>query len=242
MHSFQTLDRSLKLATGRIDELLAELEAKKSEATFVFPMLNESIELYAQQESPDKAREQINALVQEMTLNGNGELAKQFQSFLLSSLAYCLGDREEYLSLNEDVEEPGFDLHFTRGDLHEAVGTISADDTTSDQIDRHLAVYLKAHQVGEEALAEQQLSRAIELLRESSREEKLYAEALSPEGTSDPDLLLGLTVLPNNKRVILAALGVRHAADQNAYWALARRLNYERKFPWLFLNELLSGE
>jgi hypothetical protein len=78
------------------------------------------------------------------------------------------------------------------------------------------------------------------LLRKGYSDERVLAGALAPDGTSDPKRLTRLALRPNEKRIALAALGVRHAADRDAYFALARRLCYDRDFPILFLRKFLG--
>ena len=125
--------------------------------------------------------------------------------------------------------------------LEQAAEKLDQEQQSSTEIaTTRLALFLKAHAVGKTEFAEQQFKLGVEALRAGSYEERAYADALSQQGKTETEQLLRLPMMPEHKRVILAALGVRDPEHKEKYFALARKLNFERSVPWAFLQDFLA--
>ncbi len=243
--SFGKVLEELRLATGHWDELLSEDRTNQSEGMFGADMraLNE-IRILAMQGEGAAARKTIDDFQQQAQTPGESESARGLADYLKTMLAYFEGNATEFVTqmraLREGDEPDTYDPAFVDGQLEQAAQLAAENDDASTAAIQHLSIYLKAHAAGNEMLAQQELAQGIAKLREGGRDERTFADALAPEGTSQPDILLALATWPSRKRVLLAALGTRYPDDRDTYFTMARTLNFQREVPWLFLREYLG--
>ncbi len=242
--SFTTVLRELRLATGQWDQLLEEARQNKSEGMFGVSGLLSEVRLLAMQGDQAAARQVIDNFTQELAQESGEGFATSLTRHFNAMAAYFAGDAQEYLQLTQNTDEPAADYMtaFVAGDFELAARLAAENEDVSSAATQHLAQFLKAGADGKQDIAAEQLQLGIEKLRQGDREDRIYAGALAADGVSEPKRLLQLAIWPTRKRVILAALGTKYPGDQEAYFTLARRLNFEREVPWLFLRDYLGGD
>jgi tetratricopeptide (TPR) repeat protein len=239
--TFDQIHRTLMLATGQYDKLIQKVQQRSDDSLGGLMRVSQIVEVLGYNGDGAAARQQIDEFVRQREASGNAEFAQMIKDSLLTTLAYTQGDIDTFLQRHAGNEDPGFDLLFIRGDLEQAAEKLAEQEQSpTEAATSHLALFLKAHAAGNDKLAQQQLELGIEALRKGTAEEREFAEALSQEGPTDAERLLRLPMMPEHKRVVLAALGVRDPEHSQEYFALARKLNFERSVPWAFLQEFLA--
>ena len=157
---------------------------------------------------------------------------------LTAGRAYVRGDREAYAAAC--AESAPFEAAVARRDLSAAQGAHAA--TRREDLDAGLALALLAQLQGDEAARDGALSAAraaIGLAQAGPGERELIAAAVG-EGQPDHARLRALALEPARKRVLLSLLGLRYPAEREAYFELARALDFEPTFPQLLVREALG--
>jgi hypothetical protein len=155
--------------------------------------------------------------------------------------AYVAGKREQFVNLMKTSPDADDRIiaHLTAGD-------VAAAETDLAQIEpsgtTHLLMFLAASLHNRPELATKHFDAAAKLLSEGDAEDRTFAAALQASpGTTKPADLLRLRKEPDKKAILLAALGVRDPSSRGAYFELARKLNYDRRFPHLLLNQVFDA-
>ena len=71
--------------------------------------------------------------------------------------------------------------------------------------------------------------------------EKHIAACLAGEQKPDVDFITGLAIWPDPKRTLMTVMGVSFPEEREAYFGLARTLNYKVAFPHYVLKRILDG-
>ena len=153
--------------------------------------------------------------------------------------AYCSGDAAAFVKLVAEEPDPAdqFPAHLTAGDVAAAAACIEKSDPEAEH---HLLVYLAAKRTRNDGTAEAHLKAAIDLLAKGDYELRQFGKALAGAPPLPLDQMLRLRSTPREKVVLLAALGVQNPAWRGECFALARKLNYDRRFPHLLLEDLFN--
>lgn len=151
---------------------------------------------------------------------------------------YACGGVDACLALYEAHPKlVGLRSRLIAGHVREAAAGIAPD--AGDSAYAHLLVSLAALAVDPD-LSATELRAAQAGLHDGLPEESQAAAWLAGEEPLDLDAALDLGLLPAQKRIVLTALGVRYPQHRAALFALARKLNYDRRFPYLMLREILG--
>jgi len=105
----------------------------------------------------------------------------------------------------------------------------------------HLLMYLGATSKSQADVAKKHLSAAIDLLDKGDYEDRAYAAAFKNAGAIPMKDLLRLRQVPNEKLVLLTALGVSNPSLRTECFALARKLDFDRRFPHLLIKSILDS-
>ncbi len=154
---------------------------------------------------------------------------------LRAQLEYCRGHATEASRLMRDVPGEHFAAMLTAGETAAAEQEMRKGKGESTS---HLLLYLSAMQAGRKDLAEEQLRKAIELLAQGDYENRAFASALNGKADLPRARLLRLSMSLREKVVIVTALGVRDRDSRAACFDLARKLNFDRRFPYLLLKSI----
>lgn len=84
------------------------------------------------------------------------------------------------------------------------------------------------------------LKEAMDLLKKGDYEERAYASALSGSSKIPIDELVRLRDRPENKRIILTAIGLRQQQYKKASFEMASKLNYDKRFPNLLIAQAIA--
>ncbi len=153
---------------------------------------------------------------------------------------YCRGNvrpAAEMLQQSQDPENR-FIACLIREDLAGAEQEMGQMDPSARA---HLVVYLAAAGGGQTELAERQVAAAIELLAQGDHDEQVFARALQDGSQVTTEELLRLQTSVHEKPVLLAAVGLRDPGKRDACFALAAKLNFDRRFPHLLLKRVLES-
>jgi tetratricopeptide (TPR) repeat protein len=153
-------------------------------------------------------------------------------------LAYCAGQWDDYESALSPTEDPAEkiarDITLGRPLQEQWIAKLADMDDPYP----YLLVYLAEQRSQQTEKADGYLEMAVQRLLKASWEEQLLAQYLSGERTLDLDKACNLTMECGNKAILLTALGLRHPQHQEMLFALARKLNYYRDYPYWFLKSL----
>lgn len=156
---------------------------------------------------------------------------------------YCAGDVTGFSQTlaKSPVTNDLFKAHLSNGDLTAAEQDMKQGGQEVEAV-HHLLLYIAALQHDASEVAERHLKAAIESMTKGSFEERSYAAALSGKGGLPVKNVLRLRELPEQKVVILTALGLRDPGSREACFAMARKLNYDTRFPYLLLKAALDPQ
>src|SRR5690606_38219681 len=122
--TFDQVDRTVKLATGRYDELIRKVEQRSDNTLGGLMRVSQVVELLGYKGDSDAARQQIDEYYRQRSADGDASFAQMMKDSLLTSLAYAEGDIDTFLQRHADNEQPGFDVLFARGDLEAAAALL----------------------------------------------------------------------------------------------------------------------
>lgn len=104
----------------------------------------------------------------------------------------------------------------------------------------HLLMAAGALTINQRQLAKSQIDKAVALLRDGSPEERRLADWLSDSQPCNAEDALAISMLPEQKRVVLTLLGLKFPQEKQRFFELARKLNFMPTFPKLTLDEMLK--
>jgi tetratricopeptide (TPR) repeat protein len=190
---------------------------------------------------PDRAVEAINRCVEAVT-----PVSKPFADLqrkrLEAAMAYVAGKPAEYASILTGAadDDDHFAANIATGDIAAAEKNLRPNP---EDWHSHLLLYIAYTRVGNAAAkADAQLRAATDALARGDTSDRAYAAALRGHPSAKPlDELLRLWEVPQNKAVLLIALGLHDPAAKDKAFALARRLNFDRRFPYLTLKQALES-
>ncbi|MBN1127278.1 MAG: hypothetical protein JXA82_19915 [Sedimentisphaerales bacterium] len=159
------------------------------------------------------------------------------EKWIRSRLAYAEQDLRIFANLTSEASMPTYRLE------HVVSSGKPADPNLVELLEdpfEHLLLYVYESRRGNPEQAVLFLDKSIDLLEKSYREQKEYSRYLVLEQGPDPSQVCLLSLHPSQKRIALAALGIRFPQDREVYFSLAERLNFDRNFPYLYLQKLFQ--
>ena len=191
-----------------------------------------------------KAEEQVNKLLETLrSPNAPKDLMQSIEIALLGNLAYARGSIGKLSQLKQNVESTNVPVY-----IHVALNEVEAasqklidaekESTSATDADVDLTIYIAAKMAGKTSIADKHLARAIKLLQEGDKDHRLIGAALSPTGQSNPAELKSLGIWPEEKRVFMAALAMRHPKHYDEYSKFAKKLNHKLNSPYLLIKKL----
>ncbi|MES1168036.1 MAG: hypothetical protein ABUL61_02585, partial [Oleiharenicola lentus] len=159
-------------------------------------------------------------------------------AYLQVGMAYQLKDWNQYTKAAAKLESPyfRFDAACTANDVKQATAVLKTIETPSSQL--HLLLYLVAQRAGDPS-AETHFQHALDQMQKEDNKHRRVASLLAAPAP-DARSVCAVRLRLEEKRVLLAALGVRDPANRAAYFALARKLNTGPGFPYYFLQPILG--
>jgi hypothetical protein len=155
-------------------------------------------------------------------------------------VGYMFGDASALQSAaGSNDPDARFPAEITSG----AVAAAEKDLAQLQQADTslYLDLYLASLRAGNQAVADRSLQTALDKLSKGTWEEKQFAGAFNNPSIMPIDRLMKLRISVEQKVILLTALGLRQPALRPPTFALARKLNFNPRFPHLLLKAVLDS-
>jgi hypothetical protein len=240
---FAMIETEVMKALGMTEALLTRIAEQREHDPLNTDLFVQELALTVQTGGHDRSNSQIDEQHRHLLEGGvDAETAASLTSYFEAVAAYHSGDAQAYA---EKLAEAGddsfaFEAAMSSGRIEDAAAALTANPERNGAAYAELLLYVGAHRTGNSALAGTHLKAATAKLGEGDYDERCVAEALAGTERPQHSRLLKCGILPSEKATILTALGTRFPERRDAYFSLARRLNYNRGFPHLFLNEVLD--
>ncbi|MCX5658744.1 MAG: hypothetical protein NTW19_03360 [Planctomycetota bacterium] len=243
-----TLNEAM-MATGNYDVLLdgyRKMESEPSPAN-IFALGSEVI-CFASKGDMAKARDAAKRM-RAIKIPLPPDKLEQFHQNTEATLAYIGGDRALFVSILGKLPSHSgkFAAALTEGQFDaaekELPGASDAgdDDKAGTDFRNHLLLYILAMRQSRTDKAAAHLTAATAALSEGRRENRAMAAALSGKPAMPFGKLVRLYDSPQQRAVCLVALGLADPSTREEGFALARKLNYNREFPHLFLRDAMDA-
>jgi hypothetical protein len=233
--------REAYLANGQLDKV-TELAKQDEEEPFPACLAAYSDEIYAQtmRGKRDEASSAMDRLKMKIERIQRGA-SKEHVAVMQAQMEYCTGNVRGFVDTVKASQGAygHFSAHVCTGELDAADADLQGDKDFGAT--NHLVMYIAATWGRRDDLAQKHLAGAIANLRKGSNEDRLFAAALVGKGTMPLAMLLRQRNTVNEKLLLLVALGLKDPAARPACFELARKLNYDRRFPYLLLNNAMAG-
>ena len=167
------------------------------------------------------------------------EQSKLLQDVFKALAAYVRGDLENFSKHGAAAGYwYGFAAATTEGDLDKALAAI---DTMEDPTPITFALaYLLAEKAGDTARSDELLEKAVEGLKEGTPFQQHAAACLAGERECPLQEMDVTSAEVADAAILLTVLGVRFPEHRQEFFARARLLNFDPRFPHRFLAEILG--
>lgn len=245
------LSHDALVAAGRHEEALALVRERTAAEPMDLTYQTMEIPLLCALGRSGEADQTIQRGARMIEKNYGKQSAEQARLALEYLKAYCLGDLAAAEAAQKKAMEENADaklqLALLKGDAAAAEaawrGILEEDPRIPEEnAGRWMTIAAAYHAAGNAEGAAKAIAEAVPFLREGDRESKLFAALLAGEAEPDEKEVLGLVMSVEEKRLCLAALGIKHPKYRKAFFALARKLDYELTYPHLTLKAALEKE
>ncbi len=233
--TFHWTHRMILEALDRFDEALADFRKDK----LATEDLEEEIYLLARAGKEREVKQKLHELVEGHAAAGRADDGREQRRSLEAMLAYVEGDKQRMLDLAEGVSSPQtrFARAATAGDLETAVAALA--DLKGSKAFSALLLSLVVRRAERVALADELLAVALAAPGEAADARRALRWAAG-EVVPSVDQALRIGLPPGEKAVLLTALGYRFPERRDSYFALARKLNFDKRFPHMLIQELMD--
>ena len=238
-------------ALGRYREALADLRAARPTDGGVprYGAVEQEVYLLTRDGDAGGAQSAKANYARTLRMKANAGVADFARRQLDALSAYLRGDqaacRDLLLKPSPGGGPPGANQRFQAalgaGDPATAQAALksSGEDFTGDGGHVLCLLYLCAEAAGK-ADPDRYLTPAVDALKAGDRDSRRAAAMLA--ATTAPPMadVAALQMLPEQKRVVLAALGLRHPPIRAACFELARKFDYDTRFPHLLVAAVIG--
>ena len=237
--NFCALHRQALEANGAYRDALIELRKQYISAPEDLSGAAEEIRLLLCAENLSAACRQMNNWISRASAMLDPFDYQIYSYQLKAELAYYSGNTTEYKQhlSNSTIPIERFKLALT---CNTPLEPNLPDQIEAPDAGLYLLLYLAQHRAGNFDGANQSLERALELLRQSSWEERYFANCLSGQEAFAPESLCRHSLPIGQKAILMTVFGTKFPQYQNTFFDLARRLNFQHYFPHLFLKSILG--
>jgi hypothetical protein len=230
------------VATRHYDRLLNRAREEQSHSPLDPGPVLQEIQLLALQKNPQQAARVREAFISRASGPGRAEMVRRFEVSATALLQYAGGDLAHFLSALERGpitfdERFAYDLSLDR--LDDAAADLSTNPGAL--AGAHLTLAVAALDAGREDLASRQLQLASAGYAKGDNEMKRVSQWLAQQELPSPDDVCEVALMPDQKRLLLTALGLKDGAHRDRYFKAAAELNYDRAFPYLTVKRVLDG-
>ena len=229
------------IGSGQFDEALEKIKAQIAITPWDPTWLGEELQVQVMKGDADAARKAVEDRLNALGSTVPPQHLAALQRRLRADLAYVLGDLEGYAEVLGDDQTPDarFAVALSAGKPDDAAAAL--DESGQTDVLRRLLLYLAYLQTGDAEKTEATLKKAIEELRAAPPRYGQIARRLSGEVPFEPQLLDALSFDVHGRKVLLTVFAQGDSPHRETCLSLARKLNFKRMFPHLFLKQILEG-
>lgn len=233
--SFQLILNEALLAQGKYDLLLEQIRAKQRKSPYDRELIAEEVRLYMAKNDSSNAENVIYTYLTHF--ESDEELKEIWNTYLNGIIAYCNKDAEKYAASIADLDDPefSFESSFINKEYDKAFQTALENGFDGTY---YLLLYLAEDN---HETATKYLNYAIDTFRSGDKTSQLLADYLSGTKDFSLDEVKSVLILPKTKRTVMAALGKLDPDYQKELYAFAKKLNYERVFPYHIISEIVEN-
>jgi hypothetical protein len=242
--AFKNQVESARLANRDYDTLIAAVRKEADAAPEDGGLVAREIDLLAMAGRFDEAEQAKSAYVGRMIKVPQAKAQlPAWQASADAAVKYIKGDLAGYAERTAAAPtsaENRFAIDLSTGKLDEAAAELRKD--TSASANSHLLLYL-AYATSPSfpaGAAESQLTAAAKDLADGDRDERRIAAWLTAPTPPDPEQFCAVIALPDEKRLLLAAMGLRDPAHAARYFKEAARFNYDTNFPYWTVRQVIE--
>jgi hypothetical protein len=229
-------------ATGHYDRLLNRArEAQAHSPTDPRPVMQE-IQLLALQKDPAQAQRVRQAFISRASAPGKEAMIQRFALASSAMIEYAGGNLPQFLATLEHGQLT-FDEHFeydlSLGRIDDAAADLSTNPGAL--AGEHLTLAVTALDAGRYDVASRQLQLASAGYAKGDNEMRRVAQWLAQQDAPNPDDVCDVALMPDQKRLLLAAMGLKDPMHRERYFRAAAALNYDRAFPYLEVKQVLDN-
>lgn len=234
--SFNMILEQAMLAQGEYELLLKKNKSQQKTYPYDGGLVVEEVGLHMAQGNPDAAKKAISGYLTRNEANGV-EFKQMWDTYLNGILAYCSNDVEAYGAAIEGFDAPqlAFENAFIKGEFD-----IASEIAINNGFGGSYFLLLYLAQDNPDS-ATQYLSQAIAAYRKGDKTDRLIADYLSGAKSFELDEVKSVVLLPGSKHVVMVALGKINPIYQKDLNAFAKKLNYNKVFPYHFINEIAEN-
>ena len=240
---YHLLWEDILLSQGRVGEYITRVEESlDAEAWTYEERASNVIVLLARQNRLEEARDLARKVESILRSSYSPEYAEYYGGYMEALMSYGQGEWLAYLRKMEDLDGSGEDYEFLMqtGDLREAWDMMEywGDGWGVD----YLLLYALATSAGQSVVAKDGLRVGLENLDwEGGPSAKAAAEIFRRGKAPSQEEILALDLLPQDKRVVVTALGLYYPEARDDAFALARRLNYSPLHPHVLIERIVGN-
>ncbi|MDQ2084979.1 hypothetical protein RBH29_00820 [Herbivorax sp. ANBcel31] len=227
------------LSLSMYDDLLQRKRMFQQREPYNSELVFEEVILCMSKGDVGGARDAVSRYLSRISKFGIHAIQTQ-EEYLHGVIAYCSGDVEYYVNSIEvlKADDPilAYESAFIRGDYDEA-----ADIALNNWLGSYYLLLLYLSEDNPE-VASEYLNLAIEAYQDEGTIGKNVADYLS--GTKDWSVedAKSLVVNPSHKLLVLLALGKMEPDYKGELFEFAKKFNYDRDFPYHFIEDLIKVE
>ncbi len=229
------------IGSGELDQLLAWIRNQKIKHPIDGSLLQLEGRVLAMSGRTAEAVQARELFVAARRLDGGDANAALWDSFLSVPVYYVEQRIPEYLDalVKSDNENAQLYAAFCTSNLVDISISLEENGDSTMQ----LLAYCMAKTMGDDERSQAFHTRAHELLEASTESSQIAAGILAatapPPGIAE---IHELQMLPGDKLVLAAALGLMHPKQSEIYFQLARQLNYDHVFPYHLIADWVGTE
>jgi predicted Zn-dependent protease len=226
-------------AAGHYEELMEEYKKEREKDPHDFSVVAAEFDLLVMQGKRKEAEKEFEKWVEVTKGSFTAEMLGKLKETMQARAAYLSGDLDEWMRLLGQEADGSYQyaVALSRG---EAVDEEEVEKLQMKDAYVYLVIYIGEERAGRSEAAGRFLSKGLELLAKRSWEERRVSRILGGEQEPVAEEVCALPMEPKMKAIVLTAMGVKYPAQRQAYFELARKLNYDRHYPHLFLKSVLE--
>jgi tetratricopeptide (TPR) repeat protein len=237
--AFRQWHFSMLEAARHYDELMQEYKKERERDPSDFSLLAGQVDLLVMQGRREDAEQEFAKWLEVTKGRYGAELLEELKKAMEARMAYLSGDLGEWVELVGQQADGSYQyaVALSRG---EPVDEQEVEKLRLKDAYAYLVMYIGEEGAGRSGAAERFLSKGVELLGRQGWEERRVASILAGEQEPVVEEVCALAMEPRTKAIVLTVMGVKYAEQRQAYFELARKLNYSRHYPYLFLKSVLE--